>query len=447
MQRIFKKIKADIDNNFICCDRIILCCLCFMIFCLPFAKAGTEGFAWLAILVWILKRVFGYRAETLAGIFPKTELNKAVGMLIAVSALSMIFSTDIGLSLRGFFGKQLKFVAIYFMVIEVVKTRVRLKYVLTSIIACAVLLTIDAGFQYFHGTDFLRGEPFGGSLKVSFVSGNGFAIWLIVVIPILIGALTKYKEMNAKIKILLFALIPLLMICLIGTYSRGGWVGFITACCLMIYYIFRQLSPNAKRWFLIVGACLLAAYLFFPKVIKTAFEDISKINLSKGLTIGMRFDSIFDQESSVNTHRARLWTEALKITKDYPFVGCGLNTYAKVAPRYKISEQDGIYAHNSYLQMAAETGLLGLFAFFWVLFMLFRTGLQHLYRRKCALVLGFLVGLLAFLVHAFFDNHLYALQFVVLFWFMLGLTVAAIRVDRGEPESEARVKQPEGFPW
>jgi len=32
-------------------------------------------------------------------------------------------------------------------------------------------------------------------------------------------------------------------------------------------------------------------------------------------------------------------------------------------------------------------------------------------------------------VHAFFDNHLYALQLVVLFWFMLGLTVAVIKME------------------
>ena len=79
--------------------------------------------------------------------------------------------------------------------------------------------------------------------------------------------------------------------------------------------------------------------------------------------------------------------------------------------------------------MAAETGLLGLFAFLWVLFSFFKMGLQHFNQKRDYLVLGLLSGILAFLVQSFFDTNLYALQMVVLFWFMLGLTVAVIKFD------------------
>ena len=83
-------------------------------------------------------------------------------------------------------------------------------------------------------------------------------------------------------------------------------------------------------------------------------------------------------------------------------------------------------------EMAAETGLFGLFAFFWILLIFFKIGLGYLSRKKDYLVLGFLSGILAFLVHAFFDTHLYSLQLVVLFWFMFGLTAAVIKLGQKE---------------
>jgi len=41
-------------------------------------------------------------------------------------------------------------------------------------------------------------------------------------------------------------------------------------------------------------------------------------------------------------------------------------------------------------------------------------------------------GVVGFLTHAFFDNHLYSLQLVVLFWFLLGLTQAAANLKEAQ---------------
>ena len=79
--------------------------------------------------------------------------------------------------------------------------------------------------------------------------------------------------------------------------------------------------------------------------------------------------------------------------------------------------------------MAAETGILGLFSFLWILVELFKLAIRTLKKKKDPLVLGLSAGILAFLVQSFFDTNLYALQMVVLFWFMLGFTVAVAKLD------------------
>ncbi|OIO34507.1 MAG: hypothetical protein AUJ70_00905 [Candidatus Omnitrophica bacterium CG1_02_40_15] len=416
------------DEIFLYFDRAIIACLCLLIFCLPFAKAGVESFVWSAIFIFILKRALGYRAGSLWGMFPRTELNKALGIFIAVNVLPVIFSVNLALSLRGFFGKELKFLAIYFMLVEVINSKRRLKIVLIAIIFSAVLIVLDAGAQCFRGVDFLRGHELGWySFGASFNTASGFSAWLIVIIPIFIGIIAANIIPDIKLKIFLFLSIIIQFLYLLKTYSRGAWVGFSAGSYLMFCYFVRSLILR------VVILCLIAVIfllpIFLPQSIKSRVSDMLYTNFNFVYTVVVRVKSIPQISSSSNFIRAKLWKESLEMIKDYPLTGCGLNTYSVVARDYKSFDGGGIYPHNSYLQMAAETGLLGLFAFLWVLFSFFKMGLQHFNQKRDYLVLGLLSGILAFLVQSFFDTNLYALQMVVLFWFMLGLTVAVIKFD------------------
>ena len=411
------------------CDQTIAYCLCFLIFCLPFAKAGIGIFTAFAFLLWILKRILGYRTNGLWGMIPKTELNRALGIFILINVISVIFSVDYGLSLRGFFCKELKFIVIFFMVIEVINSKQRLRYVLITTIASAALMVADAGVQYFRGADFLRGY-YGARLSASFSAANLFAGWLIVIIPLFLGLLATDKVRGKILKTLLSILIILLLVCLIMTYSRGGWLGFIIGISLMFGYFFKKLSSKTRLSCLLICVSLLTLFLVLPQSLRNKVTAIGNIDLKYSMTINERIKLTLKNNVNDFPVRLNLWKESLRIIKGYPFVGCGLNTYSKVARDYKSFEHGGMYPHNCYLQRAAETGLLGLFTFLWVLFIFFKTGLRHLKKRRDALVLGLLSGILAFLVQAFFDTHLYSLQLVVLFWFMLGLTIAVIKLER-----------------
>ncbi len=110
-----------------------------------------------------------------------------------------------------------------------------------------------------------------------------------------------------------------------------------------------------------------------------------------------------------------------------------MNTYASIAPSYKLTEETGYYPHNSYLQMTAESGVLGIGAFLWVLAALFGTSLANIkgindkfYR---AVLVGLLAGLFGFLIHSFVDTDFYSLQLGNLMWFMMGLIAAVQRIS------------------
>lgn len=416
---------------FLCCDRVILVSLCLLIFCLPFSKAAAESFTLLAFISWILKRIFGYRAELLWGLLPKTGLDIVLGIYILINAVSITYSVDFGLSLRAFFGKELKFLAIYFMLVEVINSKKRLKIILIAIIASAMLIIIDAGVMYFKGVDFLRGNKLGlYPFCASFATSIGFAAWLIVIIPVFIGIIAANVFSDLRVKILLSTTVIIQSVYLIGTYCRGGWLGFLAGILFIIYYVLKNSTSIIKKSCIIAVLSLLCISLLLPKsaVLNIKYYIWTNFKFSQLINARLKLAQQFNNDRS-SLVRIMLWKESLKIIRDYPFTGCGLNTYSIVARDYKSFEGGGIYPHNSYLQKTTEIGLFGLASFFGVLFIFFKTGLQYFNRKKNYLVLGLLSGILAFLVHAFFDIHLYSLQFVVLFWYMLGLTMAVIKVE------------------
>lgn len=437
---LINELIMDKKRLILYCDRVILTSLCLLIFCLPFSKACAESFTLLAFSFWILKRVFGYRAESLWGMFPNTKLNRVLGVFIVANALSLLFSTNFGLSLRAFFGKDLKFLAIYFMLVEVVNSKERLRIVLIAIVASALLIVADAGVQFFRGVDFLRGYPW-RNLTASFSTHIGFAAWLIVIIPLFLGLLSIDKCISKRFKVLLLILVILLITCLLATYTRGAWLGFIMGISLMAGYFFKNFNLKIKLLCLFAGVGVLAVFLILPQPLMSMVTGIGRMNFRSAGTVNDRVKSIFKIEEGGSTLvRLRLCKEALRIFMNYPLVGCGLNTYSIVGRDYKSFDGGGVYPHNSYLQKAAETGLFGLLAFLLVLFSFFSMGLRYFNQKKDYLVLGFLSGILAFLVHAFFDTHLYSLQLVVLFWYMLGLTMAVIKLGNNSYQNSEGLK-------
>lgn len=415
------------EKFFLYFDRLILSCLCFLIFFLPFAKAAAESFTWIAIFLWLFKRVLGYRCGVQKNFIPLTGLNNYLALFILANLLAVIFSTYIGLSLRAFFGKELKFIAIYFMLVEIISSKERLKLIFGAIIISATLIIIDGGVQYFTFVDFLRRYK-RNSFCASFQTASGFAAWLIVIIPTFIGIVISKMISNVKLKILLLLLIVIQSFYLLLTLSRGAWLAFITAVIMIIFYLARDIALKVKILFSSIIICLVVVYFVLPQPIVNKVKDAIRVKIKISQTVNDRIKSIVHTGSGSNLIRIKLWKESLRIIKNYPLLGCGLNNYAVIVPSYKSFEGGGIYPHNSYLQMAAETGLLGLFSFLAVLFAFFRIGLRYLSQKRDYLVLGVLSGVLAFLIHAFFDTHLYSLQLVVLFWYMLGLSIAAINV-------------------
>jgi len=134
--------------------------------------------------------------------------------------------------------------------------------------------------------------------------------------------------------------------------------------------------------------------------------------------------------------RLDIWRASLKMIQDRPVIGHGINTFMRTLRQYDNGAYlNPTYAHNCYIQVTAETGILGLSCFLYILLQMFRSAKDHIAEKLKNIdlrfiAIGLLTGALAFLTHSFFDVNFYSLQLSVHFWFMVGMLFAVMNLKK-----------------
>jgi O-antigen ligase len=120
------------------------------------------------------------------------------------------------------------------------------------------------------------------------------------------------------------------------------------------------------------------------------------------------------------TGRAHFWSVTIDIIKANPILGAGLGSYGLAYTQY--DSRNGLYrleqAHNDYLQVTSDAGIIGVGLAIFFIIALFRMGFarretEDPFRRGVAT--GALAGCFAVLVHSFFDFTLHTTANALLF--------------------------------
>jgi putative inorganic carbon (HCO3(-)) transporter len=166
---------------------------------------------------------------------------------------------------------------------------------------------------------------------------------------------------------------------------------------------------------LIMATCILTIYLLLPGISYQARDRIYRIFVTKDLS-----------------ERIKLWVAAIEIIKARPILGVGVANYGDGRRRFA-KEDPKLPAHSNYLQIGAEMGLLGLFAFLWIAiggvlssFWIFRGSPNEEIKL---LGLGFLGLWIWFLVQSQFATYYDSTKFSMLFWLLAGLNMSLYRTN------------------
>ena len=111
--------------------------------------------------------------------------------------------------------------------------------------------------------------------------------------------------------------------------------------------------------------------------------------------------------------RLHYWKETWAIIWAHPLTGVGLGNFDLPQSRY---------AHNSFLQLWAEAGLVGIVAFCWLVAAILRNGWKRIHEpSEKPLALGLMAGVCIFLVHNLMDFTFFLPAISFIGWAMLGL--------------------------
>lgn len=402
------------------CDTIAFISLCVIAFFLPISKAVIESFSILAIIVCLIRKfVASDFSPPLASptkgreikLLPQTPLNYGILAYLVVCVVSIFFSSNYLMSVKTFFLKTLQSILFYFAIAETLTSGKRIKIILYVLFASSFVLGIDGIYQYFTRVDFLRHRPriFEDRIYASFVTPNSFGCYLAMVLPFALSYF--FMKIRLKIsKIAYLILFLLLFACLLLTMSRGGWFAFLSSMLFMGLWI-----PSLAVFFLILGLLVVATEPFHPPVLKERLKNFF----------------IFTDNSSVD--RKIIWQAGWKMFLSNPWFGVGLGAFMFNFRKFVVDGYPyGVpYAHNCYLQMASEVGVIGLFSFLSILVLFFYHGIKILnsYNRSYSwyILLASQAAILGYCVQMGVDTILYSLDLGMLFWLVLGIGVAAMK--------------------
>ncbi|NLE64484.1 MAG: hypothetical protein GX606_01030 [Elusimicrobia bacterium] len=417
-------------------DRLIFFFLCMLVFVLPASKAGVSIFSVLTILTFLIKK--GAQAVVYLRSSPRPawrfdpragRLLIALAAVVIINLLAVVWSELPDQSLKAFLSKVLEHVFLYLAAREVLGSSRRLKTLVGVLIVSAGILSVDALFQFFSGTDIFKDLPLvEGRVTASFSHANGLGAYLVIALSVLFSYGLFLWEKTA-VRLRLFRLLALLLTgglgatVLVMTYSRGAWIGFLAAALLLVLI--------RRRYAGILFALMVCFFLVgLPFLQATRNVSLVTDTVSTGkneAASGSRsLAEWFRQSGMTGTGRVGFWQDAVRIIKDHPLTGTGLNTYTNTIQRY--SDAWKAYPHNSYLQMSAEIGLPGVLVFFlFVIFhMMYAARVVRGGGPDASIIAGIMAGIFGFLVHAFFDTTLYSVQHPALFWILLGSVAAAL---------------------
>jgi len=213
-------------------------------------------------------------------------------------------------------------------------------------------------------------------------------------------------------RILFYAfLVTLLLIAVVFSRSRMGI--FSVLASLIVMALLGQLGGGRRAWMVIT---LLVIACSMTYAVWIGIDPVMK-----------RFEALTPSGLESPYARMVIWKQASGIIRDYPVVGTGLGTFETAFRRYQTSSLDLLmdHAHNDYVEVATETGILGAALLFIPIFGLLvkmiaaYAGARSPYRRS--VLLACIGGTAALLIHSVMDFNLQIPANALLFAVVLGI--------------------------
>jgi putative inorganic carbon (hco3(-)) transporter len=370
-------------------------------------------------LAWLSRSALVVALLTLAVFIPTqlglenkiTAWTREVKLALAL-LLTGLFSIPLALepsrALQGLI-EFLKVIVMFIVMVNVVRTEKRLRRLILLVLFVSCVLSVAALNDYAHGNLALEGRRIAGLIGGLFSNPNDLALHLVTMIPISFTLFLCSRGPLNKTLYLICSL--LLMLGLVCTFSRGGFLGFVFVIGFLAWKL-------ARRNRVIFGAVALTMVLAAVALAPSAYRS--------------RLATTSDDSAQARTDDLK---RSILVAARHPLFGVGMDNYILYSNMNKAT-------HNAYTQVAAEMGLAGFLIYVWFLV----SPLNGLRRLEHAVVInkrkppvyylaiGLQASLVGYMVVSFFASVAYQ-------WYVYYLVAYAICLQRlASAEADSTLK-------
>lgn len=383
--------------------------ICFNIFIISFSFFSFISIAAGNIFLGILTLYFFiklYKKQLKLDLYYKSYFI-AIGIFVISMFISALFSGDIVYGLKRWadmwIWRFMPFIVIVFLLKNYVDAK---KVILASFVGISFVATY-AVYQGLNGIS--RANGFYGHPMT--LGG-----WLCIFMPLLLIEFFE-KRLLGKYYWLSGIAFCVCSAGLVFNATRGAWLAVAIVCGLLLIYYMLKSKRNV-----VIGAL---------------FIILISVVLVNNPRFMHRLDTIDDfTKYQSNTERILIWQSAWNMFKDHPILGVGLGQYTVnyqqkyILPQAK--EPNLGHAHNNFMQMLAENGIVGFAGFIAMFGYIIFKNLIDWFKTRNTYALMIVSATVCLLLQGFTEYNVGNSAVIKMYWLVLGLLVVLSELYKKE---------------
>ena len=333
------------------------------IFCNPFPHTTSIKEICLYLSVFIILTLFFLKAVDFTF---KTPLTFPFALYVLWACASIFWAVDKGNSFHDFYAHLLKYIVLYYILINFFNSRKRFAILIWIIIISTTVFSIRGMINFYM----VQGNPISARL-ISEAQSPINTTGIITLFATLLSLFYFLRENKLHRKVILFVCFSGTLTAMLLTYSRGALIAFIISSFILLH-------ENKKILVILILLILLA--------------------VGSLVIVSPEFKNRLYPTEILNNLRIGIYYTSLEIIKDHPIAGIGFgmeafkknmwNVYnTKISSKWRRSDPSQ-HPHNFLLDVTVRLGVVGLISFGFILFSAFRIIRTILRSRKDNFIRG-----------------------------------------------------------
>ena len=320
---------------------------------LPYALAITT-------LFWVFRWIGS------GSLSKRTPVDWAIALIVGMCLIT-IWATTLPDNTNTQVYRLLLGIGFYFAIVNWTNSNSRLRFLIGGFALTGTALALFGLFSVQWTTNKVPFMPdlfyeYIPTLVSDIIHRNVMAGTLDILIPIVIAIpLFAWRELKKIEKWIFFVSAFIMVIVLLLTQSRAGWMAFGLSMAILAL-----MGGKWTRLLLLLGLIIWIIIIFF-------------VGINPILDAVVASNTIGGIEGRIET-----WSRALYMIQDFPFTGVGMGSFLQVAdtlyPFSSLGHGTVDHAHNLFFQIGVDLGIPGLIGWLAILFVIFTISWQ-LYKR------------------------------------------------------------------